>query len=277
MINNNGQLLPEADTHCPWSNRAFNYGDAVFETLRIKDGQPLFFESHYFRLMANMRICRMEIPDAFTPEFLLDEIVKLVDAQLSDGANARVKIVVFRDTEGLYTPISNEVGYCITAKPLKDRDYTFEQTPYLMDLYKDHLVPPGLLSTVKTTNRMVNILGSIYAKENGLNNCVILNTQKMVIEALNGNVFLVFGRTLRTPPLSEGCLNGIMRQQIIDLAPTLGLTVEETVVSPFDIQRADELFVTNIIMGVRAATNYRKKAFEMATAQTLNKALNAII
>ncbi|MDA0356081.1 MAG: aminotransferase class IV [Bacteroidetes bacterium] len=275
MINLNGQLVPQEEAKVNVSNRAFNYADAVFETMRIRNGQPLFFESHYFRLMANMRICRMEIPNHFTPEHLLSEITALVNAQSSNCSNARIKMVVFRDAEGLYTPVSNEVGYCITVQPLAEQDYPLNLSSYTVDIYKDFLVPPGLLSTVKTSNRMVNILGGIYAKENDFDNCLLLNTQKNVIEALNGNVFLVFDKTIKTPALSEGCLNGIMRRQIIELAPKLGFRVEEVVVSPFDIQQADEMFISNIIQGVRPVTNFRKKQFGTVCAQTLIEALNA--
>lgn len=275
MINLNGQLIPSEEAKVGLNNRAFNYADAVFETLKIRNGQPLFFESHYFRLMANMRICRMEIPNHFTPEQLLFEIFDLVKAQAINCSNSRVKILVFRDAEGLYVPAANEVGYCITIQPIAESDYPLNLSQYKVDIFKDYLVPSGLLSTVKTTNRMVNILAGIFAKENDLDNCLLLNTQKNVIEALNGNVFLVFDKIIKTPKLSEGCLNGIMRSHLIELAPKCGYKVEEVAVSPFEIQQADEMFFTNIIQGLRPVTNFRKKEFNTVCAQTLIEALNS--
>ncbi len=275
MINLNGELVPQEEAKIGLNNRAFNYADAVFETLKVRNGQPLFFESHYFRLMANMRICRMEIPNHFTPEQLSSEIISLVNAQTVSCSNARVKILVFRDAEGLYTPATNQVGYYITISPLAESDYPLNLSQYRVDIFKDYLVPSGLLSTVKTTNRMVNILAGIFAKENDLDNCLLLNTQKNVIEALNGNIFLVFDKIIKTPALSEGCLNGIMRRHLIELAPKWGYKVEEVSISPFEIQRADEMFLTNIIQGLRPVTNFRKKEFNLSCSETLIEALNS--
>ena len=121
---------------------------------------------------------------------------------------------------------------------------------------------------------MIHVTGSIYAKENDLDNCILLNDSKNVVEALQGNLFMRMGNTLITPPISEGCLNGIMRKQILSFAKKeTNLEVVEQVISPFDIQKADELFVTNVIRGIQPITKYRKKEFEQDTAKVLNTIL----
>ena len=121
---------------------------------------------------------------------------------------------------------------------------------------------------------MIHVTGSIYAKENDLDNCILLNDSKNVVEALQGNLFMRVGNTLITPPISEGCLNGIMRKQILSLAKKeTNLEVVEQVISPFDLQKADELFVTNVIRGIQPITKYRKKEFEQDTAKVLNTIL----
>ncbi len=277
MINLNGELVSPNLFHLNISNRGLNFGDALFETIRIKSGKPLFFESHYFRLMANMRICRMEIPQSFTPEFLMSEMTALIESHEKDCSNSRLKFLVYRDSSGLYTPDSNDIGYIISAQPIDSNSFKFESSFYKIDLFKDYFIPPGLLSTVKTNNRMVNILGGIYARENEFDNCLLLNTNKNIVEALNGNIFLVFDDTLKTPPSADGCINGIMRNQIIALAPKLGYKVEEVSISPFEIQRADEIFITNIILGVRPVTQYRKKIYQHIVSKVLVNGLNDII
>ena len=147
-----------------------------------------------------------------------------------------------------------------------------------MDLYKDFYVSKQLLSSIKTTNKIINITGSIFADENGLDNCLMLNDEKNVIEALNGNLFMVFEGKLVTPPLSEGCLNGVMRKQIVALASKIqGLEVVEEPISPFNLQKADELFITNVITGIQSITKYRKKEFGNTLANDLLKRLNAQI
>jgi branched-chain amino acid aminotransferase len=272
MINFNGTLL-ETNTNLLEQNRGFLYGDGVFETLKVVDGTILFFEDHYFRLMAAMRIVRMEIPMSFTLEFLEEQVLVLAKNNHCENS-ARVRITVYRNDGGFYLPTNNTVSFLIQTSELMQSAYTIDENGYEVDLYKDFYVTKQLLSTLKTTNKMIHITGSIYANENDLNNCILLNDSKNVVEALQGNLFMRMGNTLITPPLSEGCLNGIMRKQILSLAKKeTDLEVVEQVISPFDLQKADELFVTNVIKGIQPITKYRKKEFTIETAKQLNEIL----
>lgn len=274
MINFNGVIL-DSDFQLSVNNRSFLYGDGVFETLKIVDNTILFFEDHYFRLMASMRIVRMEIPLSFTLEFLESQILSLVN-QLAIENSARVRITVYRNEGGYYAPNQNSVSYVVQAAPLSDKTYTIEKSNFEVDLYKDFAVTKQLLSTLKTTNKMIHVTASIFAKENQLESCLLVNDSKNVIEAISGNLFMLMGNTLITPPTSEGCLNGIMRKQIITLAKQFEtIDFVEREISPFDIQKADELFITNVIQGIQPITKYRKKEFEIKLALQLLEKLNA--
>jgi branched-chain amino acid aminotransferase len=119
-------------------------------------------------------------------------------------------------------------------------------------------------------------LGSIYAQENGLDNCLLLNTNKQVVEALNGNLFLINGTTIKTPPLVDGCLKGIMRKQVMELIKDIdGYDILEESVSAFELQKADELFMTNVIQGIQPITAYRKKDYSTKVSNELVEKLNA--
>ena len=123
--------------------------------------------------------------------------------------------------------------------------------------------------------RQINVLGSIFASENGYENCFLINEKKNVVEALNGNLFLVKGDKIKTPPLTDGALNGITRKKLLEIIKTLpDLTLEETSISPFELQKADELFITNVITGIQPITKYRKKKFENKIAKDLLSKLN---
>src|SRR5690606_31880314 len=153
--------------------------------------------------------------------------------------------------------------------------YVLYEKAYEVELFKDHYIISGLLSTLKTNNRLINILGSIFAKENDYQNCLLLNERKQVIEALNGNIFLVSGNTIKTPPLADGCLNGIMRKQLISIIKDISdFTFSEASISPFELQKADEIFVTNVIAGIVPITKYRKKEFGNSVAKALLPKLN---
>ncbi len=276
MINFNG-ILQEGNSFSLHNNRAFLYGDAVFETLKTLDGKILFLEDHYFRLMASMRILRMEIPMDFTMEYMEEQVKKLLEKYI-ESSSYRVRFSFYRKAGGYYKPQDNNVEFIITAEPLENALYTIEESKYEVDLFKDYYITSHLLSTIKSTNKIVQITGSIYAHENGLDNCLLLNDSKNVVEALQGNLFMLTGTKLVTPPLSDGCLNGIMRKQIIKLAAKIeGLEVEEASISPFDLQKADELFITNVIKGIQPITKYRKKEYLDETAKELLKRLNAMI
>jgi len=277
MINFNGNITNQENV-ISFKNRGFNYGDALFETIKASHGKLLFWEEHYFRLMASMRIMRMEIPMRFTMEYLEAQITNTLQANNLSQSSARVKLIVNRVEGGLYSPDNNTIEFIINTNGIDSDFYLIDHSAYEVDLYKDYYISPSLLSTLKTNNKALNVLGSIYAKENKLQNCLVLNTNKHVVEALNGNLFLVKGQIIKTPPLSDGCLKGIMRKQIIgiiDLMPEY--TLEETSISPFELQKADALFITNVISGIQSITKYKKKNFTSSFAHDLVKKLNVKI
>ncbi|CAM3757936.1 aminotransferase class IV [Flavobacterium gelidilacus] len=276
MINFNGTIQDSSVTIIE-KNRGFLFGDAVFETLKVLDNKVLFAEDHYFRLMASMRICRMEIPMNFTLEYFEEQVLNLTDS-LNCSNSARVRMTIFRDSDGFYLPKTNNVGFVVVAHQLNSKKYSFSKDFYEVELYKDFYVSKHLLSTLKTTNKMINVTGSIFAKENDYQNCILLNDDKNVVEALNGNIFMKMGNSIITPPISDGCLNGIMRKQLIALINKMeGFECVEKSISPFDLQKSDELFITNVISGIQPITKYRKKEFEIDFSLQLNEKLNELI
>ena len=276
MINFNGTIVSQ-DANILTQNRAFLYGDGVFETVKVINNKILFLEDHYFRLMSSMRVIRMEIPMNFTMEYLEKQILALVNKN-GLSASSRARITVYRNDGGYYLPQNNTVSFLIHAVALQNTLYAVEKMNYEVDLYKDFYITKQLLSSIKTTNKIINITGSIFANENGLDNCLLLNDSKNVVEALHGNLFMVLDSKLITPPVSEGCLNGVMRKQIISLAKKIkNLEVIEAAISPFDLQKADELFITNVIKGIQPITQYRKKSFVSKVSVQLLQQLNDMI
>jgi branched-chain amino acid aminotransferase len=260
MINFNGAIVSN-DTNLLTHNRAFLFGDAVFETVKIVNSKILFLEDHYFRLMSSMRIVRMEIPMDFTMEYLEEQILALAKAKKIE-ISSRARITVYRNDGGYYLPQNNSVSFLINVERLDELAYSINKKEYIVDLFTDFYVTKQLLSSIKATNKLINITASIYASENNLDNCLLLNDTKNVIEALQGNLFMLAGDKLITPPVAEGCLNGVMRKQILNLAKTIeNIEVVEEAISPFELQKADELFITNVIKGIQPITKYRKKQF----------------
>ena len=276
MINFNGEIH-DTNFQLSVSNRSFLYGDGVFETLKIVNNKILFFEDHYFRLMASMRIIRFDIPMSFTMEYIEEQILNLVKIIAIQNC-ARVRFTVFRNEGGFYLPTDNSISFVINATELQAKQYRILKNDFEVDLYKDFIVPKQLLSTLKTANKITHITASIFAKENQLDACLLINETKNVIEATNGNLFMLLGNKLITPPISEGCLNGILRKQIIYVAKQFeSIQIVEQTISPFDLQKADELFITNVIIGIQPITKYRKKEFGTLLAIQLLEKLNESI
>ena len=247
-------------------NRGFSFGDALFETLRVQKGKILFWEDHYLRLMSSMRILRMEIPEVFTMLFLSEQILKTAHPL----QNARVRIDVFRKPGGLYTPERNEIDHLISVKPLDESIYPFNKKNYRVDIFSDYHVPKGLLSNIKTNNKILYVLAGIYAQENGFDNSILINTDKHIAEAVSGNIFLIEGNRLLTPRLEDGCLKGILRKKLLNFAQMSNeYEVVEVSLCPFQLQSAEEVFITNVISGVIPITHFRKKIYSVEKTQAL--------
>lgn len=275
MVNYNGQIVDDKELYLNVNNRGLLFGDALFETLRVVNGKLIFWEDHYLSLMSAMRILRMEIPMSFTMEFLEGQILMLLPEE-QKTRSAKIRITVFRKNGGLYTPESNDISYIISADPLTNPYYILKEESYEVELFKDFTLSKNMLSNLKTNNRILNVVGSIYAKENGYHNCLMLNDTKSVAEALDGNIFLVKGNVLRTPPLGDGCIKGIIRKKILDILNKVDTyeCLEESI-SPFELQQADELFITNSRNGIQPISKYRKKTFGNTVARDILGKLNA--
>jgi branched-chain amino acid aminotransferase len=275
MLNFNGTLLNDNDDILNANNRALQFGDAVFEELRVVNGEAIFLEDHYLRLMSSMRILRMEIPMNFTMEFFEEEILKTLSKQdLKDSKG--VKFIVFRNNGTDSTSKDNSISYVITSCALANPFYILADSEYEVELFKDFYKNSSMLSNLDTNNKILNVVGEIYANENDYQDCLLINEHKQVVETLNGNLFIVHKNVIKTAPLADGCVNGIIRRKLIDILKKLeDYQIIEESISPFELQKADELFTVNSFDGIISITKYRKKNFSKNVAQALIGKLNA--
>lgn len=275
MVNFNGDLLPESAHFLNHTNRGLRFGDALSEAIRFDGEQLLFWEDHYFRLMACMRQLRMEIPMQFNMEFAEAEVRKTLTASGLEGRPARIGITVFRRDGLRSNPDSLEVSYVIEAEPLPEKIYTLPGDEFRADLFKDYYLHADPLARLNHNNRILEVLAGIYASENGYQTCIMLNHRKEVVSGLGGNLFIRKGEQIRTPSLDSGCPDGILRKQLLRLGEKdTPYTWEATAVSPFELQQADELFLADVIGGIRPVTAYRKAGYTTDAAAYLVERLN---
>ena len=275
MFNFNGELLEDNTSFLNEKNRGVQLGDAVFEELRVLNGDIIFLEDHYLRLMSSMRILRMEIPMNFTMEFMEEEILKgLSENDLKEAK--QIKFTVFRNSQNDFSKSDNSISYFITNSTLTNPFFILNEGAYEVELFKDFYKNSSMLSNLDTNNKVLNVVGAIYAQENDYQDCLLLNERKQVIEALNGNLFVVKSNQIKTAPLTDGCINSILRKKLIDIVSKINdFEFIEDSISPFELQKADELFIINNIDGIISISKYRKKDFVNTTAKNLIGKLNA--
>ena len=274
MINFNGKITDLSDQLI--NNRAFLYGDAVFETLIIFNDKILFWEDHYFRLMSSMRIIRLDIPDKYTPEFFRENIIKIHN-NISQTGNSRIRINIYRSSGGKYKPEKNTPSFIISCESINYNTYKLNKGHYEVDLYKDYYLDNQLISSIKSNNKIINVVASIYADENGFDNCILLNKDKLVSEFINSNLFIIKDEKIYTPTLKSGCLNGVLRKNLFKILSSSSFELCEQDLSTFDITQSDEIFGTNIAQGIFSVTKFRKKDYDCSKTKKIITMLNNFI
>jgi branched-chain amino acid aminotransferase len=274
MINFNGKITDLSDQLI--NNRAFLYGDAVFETLIIFNDKILFWEDHYFRLMSSMRIIRLDIPDKYTPEFFKENIIKIHN-NISQTGSSRIRINIYRSSDGKYKPEKNTPSFIIYCESINYNTYKLNKGHYEVDLYKDYYLDNQLISSIKSNNKIINVVASIYASENGFDNCILLNKDKLVSEFINSNLFIIKDEKIYTPTLKSGCLNGVVRKNLFKILSSSSFELCEQDLSTFDITQSDEIFGTNIAQGIFSVTKFRKKDYDCSKTKKIITMLNNFI
>lgn len=258
----------------PLNNRGFRYGDALFETIRVINGIPCFVEDHLKRLRKGATTLKMHINGSLQFNDFYNEIEELLKKN-NIAKGGRIRITLFRDGGGLYAPSRNNISWVTEVKALDNNYYHLNDNGLVVDLYEEVRRTPSVLSEIKTTNCIPYVLSGIYKDENNLDDCLVLNNKGNIAEAISSNIFLYQNGSLYTPPISEGCMDGVMRKQIIRIATDeLGLTVHEDPLAVGYLRRVDEVFLTNSINGIQWVSAFREKRFFNDTSRKLINSLN---
>ncbi len=275
-ISYNGQIIAAKEFGITINNRSFQYGDGLFETMHAVGSQVQFFYEHIERLVESMKVLKMEVPVRFTIDTLglQKEISKLLTKnKIFKGG--RVRLSVFRRAGGLYTPKTSEVSYIVQALPLEQTYYELNTKGYIIDIYDEIPKPVNILSGIKTTSSLLYVMAGIYKKEKKLDECLLINETGNIVEGMSSNIFLIKEENIYTPPLRSGCLNGIMRKKVIELAKIEGYTVfDEVPIKLPDIMAADELFFTNAINGIRWVMGFKQRRYFNKITKILSQKLN---
>lgn len=259
----NGEIVTASQlSSIAFSNRAFKYGDSLFETIRYSNKNILFLSEHLLRLKLSMPILKMKIPQHFSFDYFLNKISDVIYANNLQDKSARIRLTVFRTSSGNYYPESNEVDYLIETEELSNPLYLMPSNGLVVDIFKDIFKPINRLSNLKTGNALIYVLAAVNKDFLRLDDCLIINEKGNVCEATSSNIFAVKNNMLLTPPLSEGCVTGIMRKQILKIAEHEKMLAFEKPFTLHTLLDADEVFITNTIQGVQWIRQFQSKIYE---------------
>ena len=276
FINHNGVIVTADQPIIKADNRGFRYGDALFESIRIANYSIQFLCDHLQRLNKGMQVLKMKTNPLFSETFFEHAILELVQKNgiTSDG---RIRLSVYRNDGGFYAPNDNGTSFLIEALPLEEKNYTLNAKGFSIDLFTELKKPQSPLSSIKSANSALYVLAGIFKNQHSLDECVIVNEKLGIIEAISSNIFAVKNGVLYTPPVSEGCVDGVMRKKIIQIAQANRIAVYEIPVMQNVLLAADELFFTNAINGIRWVVAYKQKRYFNNTSKKLTEKLNELI
>ena len=272
FINFNGELLPADSKLLTTANRAFKYGDGLFESMRLMKGQLKFADLHADRLQRGMKALKIDGYSQMDNWFLKDKVEQL--AARNKIRHGRVRLTVYRDAEGLYTPTQNKMGYCLEIQPVDEPRYFLNDKGLIMDIFNEVTKPVNQLSNIKTCNSLIYVLAGIFKTQNKLDDTFLLNQNGLLCEAGSSNIFVWYKSHLYTPALSEGCVEGVMRQIVIKLAKQSNIPFTEAQINPDILYEADEVFLTNATMGIQWVMGFGVKRYFNRLSKGLVDELN---
>lgn len=272
-INLNGELVSAEQPVLAHDNRAFRYGDALFETLKVVDRNPLFISDHIHRLTLSMHLLSMEPERHFTELFFEKEIRKLLEK--NDWIHARVRITVFRNSAGFYTPEKDTAHFLIEAHPIGNPRFQVHPTGLSMTVYPDHYKPFNRLAGLKSANSLLYVLAGIWKRDHGYDELLIQNEQGRIAEAISSNIMIYKDGVVLTPAASEACLSGIMKEIVLVLVNRMNIDARPARITLEDIQAADEVWLTNMVQGVQWVSACAGSTYPHVLADRVVAALNA--
>jgi branched-chain amino acid aminotransferase len=263
----NGKYFSSEEKIINADNQSYRYGDGLFETMKMIKGEILLAEYHFNRLFNGLQVLKYNIPKLFTPVSLAEQIKMLAQKNGCEKA-ARVRLSVSRGHGGLYDG-DNKLDFIIECRPVNESVNQLNENGLIIGLFEDARKSCDLFSNLKSANYLPYVMAALYAKENKWNDCLVLNQYGRVCDATIANVFWVKDGEIFTPPLSEGCVDGVMRRHLLQITVGTENAIQEKVCPVAELENADEIFLTNAVYGIRRAKQFRNKEL----ANTITKEL----
>lgn len=240
-----GKLQVLQDAAIPADNRAFRYGYGLFETMLVMDGVIQLAEYHCDRLWSGAAALYLQIPKLLTREALLQEVLRTVAKNKLEKC-CRVRLQLYPGSGGFFDDVSQQAHYLVECFPLEPHVPDLNKIGLTISIAEGLQKSPDALANYKTTNALVYAIAAQQAKANKWNDALVCNTHGNIIESTIANIFWIKDHKIYTPPLTEGCVAGVMRRYIMEKA-----AVEEAILTKETLLQADAVFLTNAIRRIK--------------------------
>ncbi len=241
-------------------NRSFRYGDGLFETIRVYKGVAILLEAHFERLFRGM----LALGYRFDPDHWKFRIRQAIHTYLQRQeltGPARLRLHVWREGGGTYRPVTDSASYLLEGAIL-EKEYFREPEPITVSDFRGFSVVAAGISGFKTASALPYVIAARQARDAGTDEAFLFDPKGRIVEASAANVFQVKGTTFITPPLSSGCLDGIMRRQVLAMLEHLPYTLVERSLRPDELRKADAIFLTNTVRGIQPVCAYRDRCWK---------------
>ena len=270
----NHKILNKKDLKFSVDNRAFLYGDGLFESVKIINSKPFNLEVHLKRLFSASKLLDLQI-SASKKDFRNKIELLIKENKIIKGGN--LKIIVFREKGGKFLPENNSTSFLIMSEKSENNLFKLNKNGLALGLFRDQLKPKGGLSNYKTISALQSVMCSLDARKKAKEDCLMFNSENNIIESSNSNVFYVKNKVIYTPKLLEGCVDGTMRNYILNLR-NLDFNIIETEVKTEDILNADEVFLSNAISGIKWVSSIEASEFSQHNvSQLLIEKINQLV
>ena len=225
---------------------------------------------HFERLFNSLETLLFDKPKFFTATGLEEQIVALAKKNIH-SASGRIRLTVFRGDGGLYDAPDNHPNYLIQTWEMNTANNLLNENGLVVDVFRDARKACDRFSHIKSNNYLSYVMAALWAKQQKLNDALVLNSHHNIADATIANVFIVKDGIIRTPALTEGCVEGTMRKYLLQCIWKEGLPVEEKPVTVEDITTASEMFLTNAGYGMRWVKICGQTNYSTQTAPLLYK------
>jgi len=253
----NGEIIT-SELKLSLNDRALQYGDGLFETIAIREKQPRLLDFHLDRLEAGCKLLSLNPLKRNSIRSNIDKAVKL-----SNLENATLKLMIWRKASELpgYSSDSDDVNWLIKTKNLNKQSLIIEKAEISTDVFFSY----SPTSRYKTLNSLPYILAAQERQAKSLDELIVLNDKGMVCECVSSNIFWVTGKSVFTPKLETGCLDGVMRRFIINKLKASSYDCQEVEADAKELLRAESIFTTNS-SGIRIIKKVNSTQLKTSTA-----------